>query len=395
MSGAAERFPDERSGHEDRGGALEDAPAEAVLRALRKEAGLRILGSRPLVAETPEHWLDDDTTPLHRFFVRNNGLTPSLATDPDRWRLVIDGEVREPLSLSLAELKERFPTRTHHMVLECAGNGRAFFQPPAKGNPWSNGGVGCAAWTGVPLAEVLAAAGVTERAVYTAHEGADPHTSDPDQLPLSRGVPIAKAMDPMNLLVFAMNGEPLNRAHGGPLRLVIPGWAGSVSHKWLTRITLRDREHDGPGMRGTSYRLPRTPMVPGGHADEAGFEVIGAMPIRSVITSPRAKARLPAGTRRLEVRGRAWGHESEVARVDLSLDLGQTWHETALGPRRNRYDWHRWSVALDLPSDGYFELWARAMDAEGRAQPFIPARWNPQGYAGNAIHRVAITVGEG
>ncbi|HRD75177.1 MAG TPA: molybdopterin-dependent oxidoreductase, partial [Hyphomicrobiaceae bacterium] len=221
-----------------------------------KDPGLTLLGDKPLVAETPEHLLDDDTTPVSKFFIRNNGTPPKVAGDVDAWKLKIDGEVATPLELALGDIKKRFKAVTLRSVLECGGNGRSFFTPQARGNQWTNGGAGCAEWTGVLLSDVLKAAGLKPSAVYTGHYGADVHLSgDAKRDVLSRGVPVAKAMQPQSLLVWAMNGKPLEAIHGAPLRLVIPGWPGSVSHKWLTRITLRDKVHDGAGMTGTSYRV--------------------------------------------------------------------------------------------------------------------------------------------
>jgi sulfite oxidase len=359
-----------------------------------KDKGLVVLGDRPLVAETPEQLLDDETTPTPKFFIRNNGQIPETAANPDAWTITVEGEVNQPLTLALAEIRRRFPQKTYRMVLECGGNGRSFFQPQARGNPWTNGGAGCAEWTGVPLAELLKAAGIKEAAKYTAHYGRDPHLSgDTTKDPLSRGMPIPKAMEEHGLLVFAMNGEPLPHIHGGPVRLVIPGWPGSLSHKWLSRIVLRDREHDGQGMTGTSYRVPIRPMVPGGRADEANFRILESMPVRSIVTSPTNGARLPAGTREVALRGAAWAGDLTVARVDVSLDFGATWTPAAMGPLRNRYDWHRWTATVRLPSDGYYELWARATDSEGRMQPHHAGNWNPQGYGGNPMHWVAILVG--
>ena len=252
-----------------------------------KDGGLSVLGDTPFVAETPEELLDDETTPIAKFFVRNNGQLPEAAPNPDAWTVSVGGEVNAKLELPLGELKRRFTPKTVHMVLECGGNGRSQFQPQARGNPWTNGGVGCAAWTGVPLADVLKAAGVKEGAKYTAHYGADPHLSgDATKESLSRGMPTAKAMEEHGLIVFAMNGEPLPAIHGGPVRLVIPGWPGSLSHKWLTRIWIRDREHDGQGMTGASYRVAIQPMVPGGKADDKNFRILESMPVRSVVTSP-------------------------------------------------------------------------------------------------------------
>lgn len=359
-----------------------------------KDKGLTLLGDRPLVAETPEALLDDDTTPIGRFFIRNNGQLPEIPKDREAWKLKIDGEVNTPLELTLAELKRRFKPKTYRMVLECGGNGRSFFQPQARGNPWTNGGAGCAEWTGIPLRDVLQAAGLKPNAKYTAHYGADPHLSgDPGKETLSRGMPIAKANDPHNLLVFAMNGQPLPDIHGGPLRLLVPGWPGSLSHKWITKITVRDREHDGQGMTGTSYRVPKNPMVPGGKADEANFVILESMPVRSIITNPRNGTRIPAGTREVALRGASWAGDLAVSKVELSVDAGQTWTRATLAKPKNRYDWQRWTAKVKLPSDGYYEIWARATDSKGRAQPHVAANWNPQGYGGNAMHRIAVLVG--
>lgn len=202
-----------------------------------KDENLVLLGDKPLVAETPEHLLDDETTPTSKFFIRNNGLVPEATSEPDKWKLIIDGEVNNRLELALGELKAKFKPVTRRMVLECGGNGRSFFTPQARGNQWTNGGAGCAEWTGVRVADVLKAAGVKPSAVFSGHYGADPHLSgDTKKEALSRGVPIRKLMDESNLIVWAMNGKPLEPVHGFPVRLLIAGWPGSVSQKWLTRI---------------------------------------------------------------------------------------------------------------------------------------------------------------
>jgi sulfite oxidase len=365
-----------------------------VRKGLDGKDGLSLLGDVPLVAETPEELLDDETTPIARFFVRNNGLLPEPVADQEGWTFTIDGEVEHPLTLSLAELKGRFPHKTFRMVLECGGNGRSFFEPKAEGNPWTHGGVGCAEWTGVSLGDVLREAGLKDSALFTGHFGADPdkHGSHEHQA-MSRGVPIAKALEEHTLLVWAMNGETLPFIHGGPLRLVVPGWPGSLSQKWLKRIWIRDREHDGPGMTGLSYRLPVRPLAPGADARDVENRIIESMPVRSIVTAPADGSRYPAGTRSIEVRGAAWAGDDEVTRVDVTLDGGATWVEAAMTSPRNRYDWTRWQASLTLPGDGFYEIFARATDSRGRAQPFRAANWNPNGYGCNVMHRVAVTVG--
>ncbi len=355
---------------------------------------LSVLGETPLVAETPEDLLDDETTPASRFFIRNNGLLPEQAPDPDSWNFVVDGEVEREIRLTVADLKAQFAIKTWRMVLECGGNGRSFFEPPAEGNPWTNGGVGCAEWTGVSLADVLTAAGLKPSASHTAHFGADPDKNGEVGKPsISRGMPLEKAMEPHTLLAFGMNGQALPFLHGGPLRLVVPGWPGSLSQKWLTRLWIRDREHDGPGMTGLSYRVPDRPLAPGEKPDGQALRILESMPVRSIVSHPAENAVLAAGTRLIEVRGAAWAGDHEVATVEVTIDGGATWFEATLKPPRNRFDWTRWVVELELPSDGFYEIHSRATDSRGIAQPFRAANWNPNGYGCNVMHRVAIRVG--
>jgi sulfite oxidase len=359
-----------------------------------KSDKLVLLGDRPLVAETPEHLLDDDTTPTDKFFVRNNGQIPEETKDPDKWKIVIDGEVNNKLELTLGELKAKFRAVTRRMVVECGGNGRSFFAPQARGNQWTNGGAGCAEWTGVRVADVLKAAGLKSSAVHSGHYGADPHLSgDKTKDALSRGVPIKKLMDENNLIVWAMNGQPLPNIHGFPVRLVIPGWPGSVSSKWLTRIWIRDKVHDGQGMGGTSYSVAIKPMVPGDKPDEKNFRTLESMPVRSIITSPANGTKVAAGTREVKLRGAAWAGDYAVKDVHVSTDFGATWQQAKLEKPKNKFDWQRWTVSVKLPSDGYYEIWTRGTDSRGIMQPHIAGGWNPQGYGGNPLHRVAVLVG--
>ena len=353
---------------------------------------LVVLGERPLVAETPEYLLDDDTTPIDKFFIRNNGQMPEPAKDPEAWKITVDGEVNQKLELTLAELKRKFRPVTRRMVLECGGNGRSFFATQARGNQWTNGGVGCAEWTGVRLVDVLKAAGVKPSAVFTGNYGADRSLADASKDAISRGVPIKKALDPNNLIVFAMDGQSLPNVHGGPVRLIMPGWPGSVSSKWLTRIWLRDKVHDGPGMGGTSYRVAINPMVPGDRTDEKNFRDLESMPVRSIITSPMNGTSFGKDVREVRLRGAAWAGDLRVRRVDVSIDFGATWRAARLSAPRNRYDWQRWTATVRLPSEGYYEIWTRATDSRGVMQPHIAGNWNPQGYGANPLHRVAIRI---
>jgi len=353
--------------------------------------GLTVLNDRPTNAETPPQLLDDDVTPTARHFIRNNGLVPDN-TSADGWTLTVDGEVNSPLSFSIGDLKQRFPVVSRKLLIECGGNGRAGFNPPASGNQWTYGAVGNAEWTGVRLADVLKAASIKPDAKYTGHYGKDAHLSgDPKKIPISRGVPIAKAMDPDTLIAFAMNGAPIHPMNGAPLRVVAPGWPGSCSQKWLTRIWVRNKVHDGSKMTGTSYRVPSYPVAPGEKVPSKAFHIIEEMPVKSLITSPASGVTLPRGTRSLAVRGHAWSGDQAIRQVDVSVDFGASWTKANLEPAPNTHSWQSWSAAVLLPSHGYYEVWARATDTLGRMQPFALA-WNPKGYLNNAMHRIALRV---
>ncbi len=216
---------------------------------LQGKNGLTILNDRPINAETPAHLLDDKITPASRLFVRNNGIPPVVdKAAAQQWTLQIAGEsCIEPKQYSIAELQTRFKPQTLQLQIECGGNGRSEFYPPAKGNQWTTGAVGCPEWTGVKLTDVLADCGIKDDAVYVAYESADKHLSgEPGKLPISRGVPMHKALEPESMIVWAMNGEPLPPLHGYPLRLICAGWPASVCGKWLTRLLIRNQVHDGP-----------------------------------------------------------------------------------------------------------------------------------------------------
>ena len=372
-------------------GAQTGAPAGG---SVEGKSGLRILSERPVNAETGVTDLDPRTTPNDKHFVRNNGEVPAraLAGDLEGWSLGVIGEVESELDLSLDDLMSGFENVRRSLVLECAGNGRAGFSPGASGNQWWLGAVGCARYTGVRLRDVLAAAGVLDTAVYVAWYGEDPHLSgDPAEIPISRGVPLSKALDESTLLAWEMNGEPLPPHHGFPLRLVAPGFPASASGKWLRRLWVRDRVHDGPKMTGYSYRVPRYPVEPGAQVPEEDMEIIGEMPVKSVITRPGTGVRHPvAGP--LALRGWAWAGGGPVAAMHLSADFGAHWIECVLEEAENRFAWQRFegSVAFDIP--GHYEIWARATDHRGRQQPMVVPGWNPRGYLNNAMHRIAVTV---
>jgi DMSO/TMAO reductase YedYZ molybdopterin-dependent catalytic subunit len=355
--------------------------------------GLTLLNDRPVNAETPAHLLDDKVTPGNRLFIRNNGHPPPRdSSDPATWTREIGGPgVDRPTTFTLPELKKAFENITLQLTIECGGNGRSEFSPPASGNQWTVGAVGSPRWTGVRLADVLKACGLNDKAVYTAYYGKDTHLSgDPTKDPISRGVPIAKALEPESLIAWAMNGEDLPWMNGHPLRLVTGGYPASTSGKWLHRLLVRDQVHDGAKMTGSSYRVPKYPVAPRSEVPDEDMVIIEAMPVKSLVTFPESGTTVPAD-QPFSCRGHAWAGDVKVREVHTSLDFGATWQKATLEAPVNRFAWQHWRQDhLKVPSKGYYEVWARATDENGRSQPMILPGWNPKGYLNNACHRIAI-----
>ena len=377
------------------GGLIPAAVAQSIQPfSIPGKEGLVILNDRPVNAETPAHLLDDNVTPAKYLFVRNNG-TPPITTniDPEQWTLEIGGEsATQTRTFSVAELKRKFKHYTYQLLLECGGNGRSEFVPPASGNQWSVGAVGCPEWTGVRLRDVLEEVGINDDAVYVAYYGADTHASgDPTKVPISRGAPIAKAMEKETLIAWAMNGEDIPAINGYPLRLVCSGWPASVCGKWLKKIVVRNQVHDGAKMTGTSYRVPCKPVAPGSDVPDDEMCIIESMPVKSLITYPESGVEHTHGEK-FSLRGHAWAGDLEVDEVHVSIDFGATWHKAKLGAPANRLAWQHWRAEVEFPEPGYYEVWARATDSVGQAQPMVLPGWNPKGYLNNACHRIAVQV---
>ena len=358
-----------------------------------KEA-LTVLNDRPINAETPPHLLDDDVTPAHRLFVRNNGIPPERkAIDFATWTLEITGEsCLHPRTFTIADLKKNFRHHTYQLQLECGGNGRSEFNPPAKGNQWSLGAIGCPTWTGVRLRDVLESCGIKEDAVYTGYYGGDSHLSGiAGKVSISRGVPMSKALEDESLIAWAMNGNDIPLLNGYPLRLVTAGWPASTSGKWLKKIVIRNQVHDGMKMTGHAYRVPCTPVAPGTKVPSGDMCIIDAMPIKSLLTFPKSGI-THSLERPLVLRGKAWAGDLDVKDVFVSTDFGSTWKNARLHSPVNRLAWQKWEATVTFPQEGYYEVWARAVDRNGRSQPMILPGWNPKGYLNNASHRIAVQV---
>ena len=351
-----------------------------------KNPAMQYHSERPLTGSVPAHQHDFDVTPADRMFVRNNLLTPDI--NAAQHRLTVKGLVDKEISFSIEELKKAFPAVTLQGMLECAGSGRSNYQPTASGTPWGQtGGMGCPAWTGVRLADVLKAAGLKSNAAHVAGQGGDPGMIA-TAAPVIRSVPLAKALDENTLLAWDMNGAPLPNVHGYPLRLVVPGWVGSASTKWVHTLSVLDAPFKGTFMT-SSYVTPKWPIEPGQKMppDTVSSQ---AWPIKSMITYPAPNARLK-GAERITVRGRAWVGEGSVDRVEISVDEGVTWQQAKLASRGDRYAWRTFTFDYQPQRFGFLTFVARAWDDRGNAQPMV-ATWNPLGYFWNGMHRVGVVV---
>ncbi len=365
---------------------------------VKGKEGLVYLNDRPINAETPPHLLDDDFTPAKHLFIRNNGQPPveDMTTDDvDSWTLEIIADEgatskKKKIKLTIGDLKKKYKTYTYALQIECGGNGRNEFNPPAKGNQWSTGAVGCPQWTGVRLKDVLEEMGLTQHAIYVGYKGKDTHLSgDPKKGTISRGVPMSKALEPETLLAWEMNGEQIPYQNGAPLRLVAGGWPASVSGKWLSKLYIRNTQHDGKKMVGQSYRVPANPVAPGTKVPNEDMKVIESMPVKSIVTFPKTGENRLSG-KPFEVRGKAWAGDLSVKTMQISIDFGQTWQDAKLERPANKLAWQKWSATVSLPIDGYYEIWARATDSNGKGQPMVLPGWNPRGYLNNSCHRIAV-----
>jgi DMSO/TMAO reductase YedYZ molybdopterin-dependent catalytic subunit len=335
-----------------------------------RDERLIVVTREPFNAETPLSEQVGLITPNALHYVRDHFAVP-------RWqRLVVDGEVERPLELGLDDLLA-MPRRSLVVTLECAGNGRAFLEPPIPGEQWRVGAVGTAEWTGVPLRHVLALARPKPSAVEIVFAGADAGDVQAagGRIAFERSLPVSAGRAEDVLLAFAMNGDPLPADHGAPLRLVVPGAYGMASVKWLARITLSARVFRG-FYQADRYVVDGAPLPP--------------IAVRAVITSPADGAVVSGPT---VVAGYCWSGGSPVSRVEVSDDGGRTWADAELAPSISRYAWRRWERAWTPRGPGEARLIARAWTADGEGQPLEPRRVGSLGYLNNGARPVTVRVG--
>jgi sulfite oxidase len=353
-----------------------------------KHPALMIKQAEPFNAGPPLNLLRQSfVTPQEIFFVRNHGNIPEI--DPTRHRLSVNGLVSQPLELSLDELKANFSRSTVTAALECAGNRRTEllpFGPIPEELPWGAEAIGNAVWTGTPLREVLLAAGAKAGAWHAAFESLDRVEKEGRAFSFGGSIPIEKALSPEVLLAYAMNGEPLTPVHGYPLRVMVPGYIGARSVKWLQRITLQAESSENY-FQTHAYKL-FPPHVRPETVNWAEGEMLGEVSINSVICEPKEGDTLPAG--RVSVRGYALaGTNQWLDCVELSADGGKIWTAAQLEKRRT-WAWRFWESELEL-GPGPHELVVRAWDAAGNTQPAEASPiWNFKGYMNNAWHQVNV-----
>jgi len=343
------------------------------------------LNAEPALAELAK----SAVTPVDRFYIRNHGPAPKV--EASDFKLRIEGMVEKPGEWSLAALKDRFTRQTGEATLTCAGNRRRELSEikTVGGVQWDGGAIGHARWSGVRLADVLAAAGVTGGAKHIWFEGLDPiKEKDGSVAPFGGSIPLEKALakDQPALLADAMNDEPLTAEHGFPLRTVVPGYIGARSVKWLTKIVVSDRPSPNHYV-AEAYKLIQTDAK----NEVAAAEPIYTFPVNAAICAPAADAKLKAG--RATIAGYALPSGEPgctVAKVELSKDGGRTWTDCKLQGDSRPYAWQLWTTELDLPA-GRHELVVRATDSKGHRTPEKP-EWNLKGYLCNSWHRVGVEV---
>jgi sulfite oxidase len=356
-----------------------------------KHADFIVQAEQPFNGNAPLSYLCQQfMTPNELFFVRNHGAVPEV--DPNDYRLCVDGLVKKPLELSLDAIHQNFEHVEIMATLQCAGNRRdelIEIAPIPNELPWSAGAISNAMWGGVRLSDVLHAAGVKAEAQHAAFTGLDEVSRQGKTFGFGGSIPVDKALDEDTLLAYSMNGKPLTPVHGFPLRVIVPGYIGARSVKWLSRITLQEQSSDNY-FQARAYKLFPPDVTPENVHWEDGI-MLGENSLNSVICYPGEGDVVKAGTTR--VAGYAIGGAHRVHQVDVSVDEGRSWTQARLmSSKAYPWAWWLWQAQVEL-KPGAAQIIARASDEAGNIQPRDAAEiWNFKGYANNAWHRVDVQV---
>lgn len=345
-----------------------------------KDATLRVHLRQPFNAGPPPALLRTyDRTPNRLFYVRNHGNIPRV--DPDSYRLRVEGLVEQEMSLDLAELAD-LPRAEVLASVQCAGNRRDELnsvRPTSGSVPWGGEAIGTALWEGIPLSTLLARVEPSANARHVEFEGLDTCEHDGERFPFGASIPLDKALASDVLLADTMNGAPLPRLHGAPLRLIVPGYIGARSVKWLARIRLRETPSDNH-YQAIDYRIP-SPTSENGPA-------LTDQPVNSLICTPDDGGTVDAGD--VAVSGWAFAGDRSVVRVDVTTDGGHTWTEAELAPELGKWAWRFWEAVVPL-APGQHEIAVRAVDDAANSQPErLDTVWNPPGYVNNAWSRTVV-----
>ena len=370
-------------------GAQADDTSKLPAAARRKDEGAMILhGENPITLETSRSAVTTSgITPSSRLFIRNNLPVPDekIVADRDAWEVTIDG-VKKPRTISLRELKTMGLTSVA-MVLQCAGNGRGFFEHEASGSQWRTGASGNVVWSGVPLKNVVEAlGGPADGMKYLTSTGGEvlPEGLDPDRIKVERSIPLEKALDDV-LLAWEMNGEPIPLVHGGPLRVIVPGYYGCNNTKYAKRVAFTV-EQSTSNMQQSSYR-----MRPIGESSSPDQPTAWEMNVKSWVTGPGADADEGVQAGRQVIYGVAFGGYEPVESVEVTTDGGKNWQKAELyGPDLGRYAWRNFRLEVDL-SAGNHVFASRATNGSGETQPEQRVE-NERGYMNNSWRDHALTV---
>jgi len=347
-----------------------------------------LLTDRPPQLETPLQYFFSDLTPNDAFFVRWHLSGIPTSVELRTFRLEVSGLVQKPLSLSLDDVKSKFEPVSVVAFSQCAGNSRSFFRPMVPGGQWTHGAMGNAQWKGVRLKEVLDAAGVRAGAteVYLGGLDAPPLKATP---PFEKSLSIDHARDGEVMIAYEMNGDPLPMLNGFPIRLVVPGWYATYWVKSLSSITVADQPLKSFWMQ-KAYRIPNNPTAneEPGHLSTDTVP-INRMAVHSIFLRPGPSEKLLAG-RSYQLEGLAMDGGSEIRRVEISKDGGQSWTDANLDPEIGKYSWRRWRADWTPPARGNYRLMARATNAAGEAQ--LTAQWNRSGYQRSLIEQYDAVV---
>ncbi len=368
------------------GKVIDDYPIQTPFPEKEK---LILYSERPPLLETPRQYFDKAITPNELFFVRWHLADIPTNVDLNKWRLEINGNVKNPVRLSMDDLKTKFEPVSFYAVLQCSGNGRNFFKPKPKGIHWNHGAMGNALWTGVRLKDLLEYAGIKAGSIEVAFNGLDkaPYPETPDFI---RSFPLDKALEENVILAYEMNNEPIPYLNGFPLRLIVPGWYATHWMKSVSQITVLNKPLKNYWME-KAYKLPDNDcecVNPGEKPKKT--KIITSMNVKSVIAKPLDDTVVKQG-QTIKIAGVAFDYGSGIRDVLLSFDNGKTWEKAHLGPYLGRYSFREWFFYYRPQKKGKLTIMSRAINNDGHMQPF-EIGWNPGGYKWNVVDQVQINI---